>query len=71
MVLFVSRYARALCRKLRTYTRCQDLVSMEGDNYPAVVGGFNDSGLSVSYDFSDDSVDSYSVTGCRRFARQP
>jgi hypothetical protein len=54
-----------------TYTRCQDLVSMEGGNYPTVVGGFNGSGLSVSYDFSDDSVDSYGVAGCRRFSRQP
>nr|MCU0318380.1 hypothetical protein [Amoebophilaceae bacterium] len=50
-----------------TYTRCQDLV----DNYPTVVGGFNGSGLSVSYDFSDDSVDRYGVAGCRRFSYQP
>jgi hypothetical protein len=40
-----------------TYTRCQELVAYKGDNYPAVVGGFDSSGLCV---YSDDgSHDGY------------
>lgn len=55
-----------------TYTRCQDLISVGGDDRPTIVGGFNTSGLSISYDdFSEDSDVRYGVVGCRRFSRQP
>jgi hypothetical protein len=55
-----------------TYTRCQELVSIEDHNYPTVVSGFNGSGLSVSYDFSDAPLDDrYGVACCRRFSCQP
>jgi hypothetical protein len=51
-----------------TYTRCQDLVSIAGANYPTVVGGFSASGLSISQDFSDDFYDAcHSVADCLRF----
>ena len=64
-----------------TYTRCRDLFSVGGDDHPTIVGGFNTSGLSISYDtmglsiscddFSDDPDDRYGVAGCLRFSRQP
>jgi hypothetical protein len=56
-----------------TYTRCQELIlyESEGDpdesgKYPAVVGGFESSGLDVSYyDYDYDSVGG--VAGCQKF----
>jgi hypothetical protein len=51
-----------------TYTRCQDLVSIDDDSYPTVVGAFDASGLSISHDLSNDSHDArHGVAGCRRW----
>ena len=48
-----------------TYIRCQDLVQWSGTHYPAAVGGFGSSGLSVAYSRYDD--DFSGVFGCRKF----
>jgi hypothetical protein len=49
-----------------TYTRCQELILAEYGEYPAVVGGFESSGLGVrSYRYSDNKVSG--VAGCRKF----
>jgi hypothetical protein len=57
-----------------TYTRCQEVIvdSEEGEEYPAVVGGFESSGLSVVYDRYDDDHhgrgrDALGIAGCRKF----
>jgi hypothetical protein len=47
-----------------TYTRCQGLIYSE---YPAVVGGFGSSGLSVDGLSCDCNHGSLGVAGCRRF----
>jgi 50S ribosome-binding GTPase len=48
-----------------TYTRCRDLVAYEGTNYPAVVGGFDSSGLNFYYYFID--LSSLGVVCSRKF----
>jgi hypothetical protein len=50
----------------RVYTRCQERILYESDEYPAVVGGFESSGLGVSHVLYDSSFHS-GVAGCRKF----
>jgi hypothetical protein len=48
-----------------TYTRCQEWVLHQSNKYPAVVGGFESSGLEVlNHDYVLGSV---GVAGCRKF----
>jgi hypothetical protein len=49
-----------------TFTRCQESISYQSEEYPTVVGGFESSGLYVSYDSDDDCFLS-GVAGCREF----
>jgi hypothetical protein len=49
-----------------TYTRCQDLILYGSDEYPAVVGGFDSSGLRVDHDRCD-ARSSGGVAGFRKF----
>jgi hypothetical protein len=50
-----------------TYTNCQELMDSEFGDYPAVVGGFESSGLAVSHDGRDALSSSSGVAGCRKF----
>jgi hypothetical protein len=53
----------------RTYTRCQDLILSQFGEYPAVVGGFESSGLLVHDFLYDYDYHDRGVVGCRKLNR--
>jgi NACalpha-BTF3-like transcription factor len=53
----------------RTYTRCQELIQSQFGEYPAVVGGFESSGLLVHDFLCDYDHHDRGVVGCRKLNR--